>query len=375
MTLSTGLSTTLNTDLVALANQVQSNDATTKGDQRVAELAAKVLKDINKESTLLSPISKKYIDDIKSIIEAKEWNKLPESSQINSDIELFNKISEDITFASEFVGVDINDVLSLLLEFERKNGSIQAKFRQAAGEFTFVSANKAFEAEKKANAHEFSAGIANAVAGCIGNLAGVLGGLKGLHSAKEAMGSSVKSLKLSNEISTQTGRKDLLQKKNKELLEQINDLKQKIKTEKNPNIKQDAEKKLQDIRVERLKIEEEIKSTDKDLELLTNRLNQNDQIVASQNQIAANITPLVGGVGKVCESLIQIAATFYRNDQKTEELNAKMYELSKAIGTEANQTANDAYQQARDQMRNIIQVMQQVAQDLHSSMSKQVSMS
>jgi sugar-specific transcriptional regulator TrmB len=102
MTISTGISNTLNTDLVALSNQVQSNDTTTKGSQRVAELAVKVLNNIDKESSLLSPMSKKYINDIKSIIEAKEWNKLPSSIQVNSDIELFNKLGKDISFASKF---------------------------------------------------------------------------------------------------------------------------------------------------------------------------------------------------------------------------------------------------------------------------------
>jgi predicted GTPase len=73
-------------------------------------------------------------------------------------------------------------------------------------------------------------------------------------------------------------------------------------------------------------------------------------------------------------SLIRIIRPKKTKKQKTEEINAEKYALSKNIVSESNQAANDAYQQARDQMHSIIQSLQSITQDLHSSMSKQVSM-
>ena len=104
------------------------------------------------------------------------------------------------------------------------------------------------------------------------------------------------------------------------------------------------------------------------------KLETNNQITSSQNQIAVNASAVIGGLGKAVESSGQIGVSFLRYEQKTEELNAEKYALSKNIASESNQAANDAYQQARDQMHSIIQSLQSITQDLHSSMSKQVSM-
>ena len=56
---------------------------------------------------------KKYIDDIKSIIEAKEWNKLPVSGQINSDIEIFNKKALFI-YIKEMTDVQSNTITKVI---------------------------------------------------------------------------------------------------------------------------------------------------------------------------------------------------------------------------------------------------------------------
>lgn len=375
MTLSTGISNTLNTDLVALSNQVQSNDVTTKGGQIVSDLATKVLKDIDKESSLLSPMSKKYIDDVKSIIETKEWNKLPSSAQLNSDIEFYNKLAEDITFASEFVGVDINDVLSMLLEFERKNSSIQSKMRMESRDAMFKAANEEFNAKARANSAELAAGIASGVAGIVSGVACIGGGVAGLNSTRKALTSSKDSLDMSKDLSQVTDRKENLQKRHKEVSEEISNISKKIESGKiDKQTRNIEEKKIVEARIQLDKIERDLNVDDKKIKELSSKLELNNQYTASQNQKAANISALTGGLGKFSESFIQIGASILRYQQKTEELNAEKYALSKNIANESNQAANDAYQQVRDQMHSIIQSLQSIMQDLHSSMSKQVSM-
>jgi hypothetical protein len=375
MTLSTGISNTLNTDLVALSNQVQSNDVTTKGGQIVSDLATKVLKDIDKESSLLSPMSKKYIDDVKSIIETKEWNKLPSSAQLNSDIEFYNKLAEDITFASEFVGVDINDVLSMLLEFERKNSSIQSKMRMESRDAMFKAANEEFNAKARANSAELAAGIASGVAGIVSGVASIGGGVAGLNSTRKALTSSKDSLDMSKDLSQVTDRKENLQKRHKEVSEEISNISKKIESGKiDKQTRNIEEKKIVEARIQLDKIERDLNVDDKKIKELSSKLELNNQYTASQNQKAANISALTGGLGKFSESFIQIGASILRYQQKTEELNAEKYALSKNIASESNQAANDAYQQVRDQMHSIIQFLQSIMQDLHSSMSKQVSM-
>ena len=375
MTLSTGISNTLNTDLVALSNQVQSNDVTNKGGQIVSDLATKVLKDIDKESSLLSPMSKKYIDDVKSIIETKEWNKLPSSAQLNSDIEFYNKLAEDITFASEFVGVDINDVLSMLLEFERKNSSIQSKMRMESRDAMFKAANEEFNAKARANSAELAAGIASGVAGIVSGVASIGGGVAGLNSTRKALTSSKDSLDMSKDLSQVTDRKENLQKRHKEVSEEISNISKKIESGKiDKQTRNIEEKKIVEARIQLDKIERDLNVDDKKIKELSSKLELNNQYTASQNQKAANISALTGGLGKFSESFIQIGASILRYQQKTEELNAEKYALSKNIASESNQVANDAYQQVRDQMHSIIQSLQSIMQDLHSSMSKQVSM-
>jgi len=375
MTLSTGISNTLNTDLVALSNQVQSNDVTNKGGQIVSDLATKVLKDIDKESSLLSPMSKKYIDDVKSIIETKEWNKLPSSAQLNSDIEFYNKLAEDITFASEFVGVDINDVLSMLLEFERKNSSIQSKMRMESRDAMFKAANEEFNAKARANSAELAAGIASGVAGIVSGVASIGGGVAGLNSTRKALTSSKDSLDMSKDLSQVTDRKENLQKRHKEVSEEISNISKKIESGKiDKQTRNIEEKKIVEARIQLDKIERDLNVDDKKIKELSSKLELNNQYTASQNQKAANISALTGGLGKFSESFIQIGASILRYQQKTEELNAEKYALSKNIANESNQAANDAYQQVRDQMHSIIQSLQSIMQDLHSSMSKQVSM-
>jgi hypothetical protein len=375
MTLSTGISNTLNTDLVALSNQVQSNDVTTKGGQIVSDLATKVLKDIDKESSLLSPMSKKYIDDVKSIIETKEWNKLPSSAQLISDIEFYNKLAEDITFASEFVGVDINDVLSMLLEFERKNSSIQSKMRMESRDAMFKAANEEFNAKARANSAELAAGIASGVAGIVSGVASIGGGVAGLNSTRKALTSSKDSLDMSKDLSQVTDRKENLQKRHKEVSEEISNISKKIESGKiDKQTRNIEEKKIVEARIQLDKIERDLNVDDKKIKELSSKLELNNQYTASQNQKAANISALTGGLGKFSESFIQIGASILRYQQKTEELNAEKYALSKNIASESNQAANDAYQQVRDQMHSIIQSLQSIMQDLHSSMSKQVSM-
>ncbi len=375
MTLSTGISNTLNTDLVALSNQVQSNDVTTKGGQIVSDLATKILKDIDKESSLLSPMSKKYIDDVKSIIETKEWNKLPSSAQLNSDIEFYNKLAEDITFASEFVGVDINDVLSMLLEFERKNSSIQSKMRMESRDAMFKAANEEFNAKARANYAELAAGIASGVAGIVSGVASIGGGVAGLNSTRKALTSSKDSLDMSKDLSQVTDRKENLQKRHKEVSEEISNISKKIESGKiDKQTRNIEEKKIVEARIQLDKIERDLNVDDKKIKELSSKLELNNQYTASQNQKAANISALTGGLGKFSESFIQIGASILRYQQKTEELNAEKYALSKNIASESNQAANDAYQQVRDQMHSIIQSLQSIMQDLHSSMSKQVSM-
>jgi len=375
MTLSTGISNTLNTDLVALSNHVQSNDVTTKGGQIVSDLATKVLKDIDKESSLLSPMSKKYIDDVKSIIETKEWNKLPSSAQLISDIEFYNKLAEDITFASEFVGVDINDVLSMLLEFERKNSSIQSKMRMESRDAMFKAANEEFNAKARANSAELAAGIASGVAGIVSGVASIGGGVAGLNSTRKALTSSKDSLDMSKDLSQVTDRKENLQKRHKEVSEEISNISKKIESGKiDKQTRNIEEKKIVEARIQLDKIERDLNVDDKKIKELSSKLELNNQYTASQNQKAANISALTGGLGKFSESFIQIGASILRYQQKTEELNAEKYALSKNIASESNQAANDAYQQVRDQMHSIIQSLQSIMQDLHSSMSKQVSM-
>jgi hypothetical protein len=375
MTISTGISNTLNTDLVALSNQVQSNDVTTKGGQIVSDLAAKVLKDIDKESSLLSPMSKKYIDDVKSIIETKEWNKLPSSAQLNSDIEFYNKLAEDITFASEFIGVDINDVLSMLLEFERKNSSIQSKIRMESREGMFNAALAEFRAKENANLAELSAGIASGVAGIVSGVASIGGGVAGLNSTRKALTSSKDSLDMSKDLSQVTDRKENLQKRHKEVSEEISNISKKIESGKiDKQTRNIEEKKIVEARIQLDKIERDLNVDDKKIKQLSSELELNNQYTSSQNQKAANISALTGGLGKFSESFIQIGASILRYQQKTEELNAEKYALSKNIANESNQAANDAYQQVRDQMHSIIQSLQSIMQDLHSSISKQVSM-
>lgn len=374
MTISTGISNTLNTDLVALSNQVQSNDTTTKGSQRVAELAVKVLNNIDKESSLLSPMSKKYINDIKSIIEAKEWNKLPSSIQVNSDIELFNKLGKDISFASKFVGVDINDVLSMLLEFERKNSSIQSQMRMQSREGMFNAALTEFAAKARANTAELSAGITSGALGVAAAGATMIGGFVGGRSAVDAIGSAKQGMKFSKQKSFANERNETARIENKEIFQEIKNIKQKIDNEKDQKIKNIAEKKLEDLKFNYEKNKEEITSTQKDLDYFSHKLETNNQITSSQNQIAVNASAVIGGIGKAVESSGQIGVSFLRYEQKTEELNAEKYALSKNIESESNQAANDAYQQARDQMHSIIQSLKSITQDLHSSMSKQVSM-
>lgn len=375
MTLSTGISNTLNTDLVALSNHVQSNDVTTKGGQIVSDLAAKVLKDIDKESSLLSPMSKKYIDDVKSIIETKEWNKLPSSAQLISDIEFYNKLAEDITFASEFVGVDINDVLSMLLEFERKNSSIQSKMRMESRDAMFKAANEEFNAKARANSAELAAGIASGVAGIVSGVASIGGGVAGLNSTRKALTSSKDSLDMSKDLSQVTDRKENLQKRHKEVSEEISNISKKIESGKiDKQTRNIEEKKIVEARIQLDKIERDLNVDDKKIKELSSKLELNNQYTASQNQKAANISALTGGLGKFSESFIQIGASILRYQQKTEELNAEKYALSKNIASESNQAANDAYQQVRDQMHSIIQSLQSIMQDLHSSISKQVSM-
>ena len=374
MTLSTVISNTLNTDLVALSNQVQSNDVTTKGGQIVSDLATKVLKDIDKESSLLSPMSKKYIDDVKSIIETKEWNKLPSSAQLNSDIEFYNKLAEDITFASEFVGVDINDVLSMLLEFERKNSSIQSKIRMESREGMFNAALAEFAAKARANAAEKEAGITSAALGAASAATTVIGGFVGGRSAVDAIGSAKQGMQFSKQKSFANERNETARIENKEIFQEMKNIKQKIDNEKDHKIKTIAEKKLEDLKFNYEKNKEEIISSQKDLDYFSHKLETNNQITSSQNQIAVNASAVIGGLGKAVESSGQIGVSFLRYEQKTEELNAEKYALSKNIENESNQAANDAYQQARDQMHSIIQSLQSITQDLHSSMSKQVSM-
>lgn len=375
MTISTGISTTLNTDLVALSNQVQSSDTTIKGDQRVAELAAKVLNDIDQESSLLSPMSKKYIEDIKSIIETKAWDKLPSSIQINSDIELFNKLGKDITFASEFVGVDINDVLSMLLEFERKNSSIQSQMRLESRDAMFKAANEEFNAKARANSAELAAGITSGVAGAVGGLFNMGGGAMGLHYARKSINSSHQNLKLSDKLSNENTRLDNFKISKNEIDKKID-----IVANKPPSKSSDP-KELQKIQDEKIillnkkeEIDMEINDASNQINILSSKVKSNNDIITSENQIAVNASTLIGGFGKISESLIQIGASVLRNQQKTEEINAEKYALTKNIANESNQAANDAYQQARDQMHSIIQSLQSITQDLHSSMSKQVSM-
>jgi hypothetical protein len=374
MTISTGISNTLNTDLVALSNQVQSSDTTIKGDQRVAELAAKVLKDIDQESSLLSPMSKKYIDDVKSIIEAKEWNKLPVSTQLNSDIELFNKLAKDISFASEFVGVDINDVLSMLLEFERKNSSIQSQMRMESREGMFNAALAEFAAKARANAAEKEVGITSAALGAASAATTVIGGFAGGRSAVDAVGSAKQGMQFSKQKSFANERNETARIENKEIFQEMKNIKQKIDNEKDQKIKNIAEKKLEDLKFNYEKNKEEIITTQKDLDYFSHKLETNNQITSSQNQIAVNASAVIGGLGKVVESSGQIGVAFLRYEQKTEELNADKYALSKNIASESNQAANDAYQQARDQFNNIMESLKSITQVLDSSMSKQVSM-
>lgn len=368
------ISNNLNSNLDALSDKVHGPDPSADNGQIVLKLKEIVINEIDKESTGLSQVSKKYIEDIKLVIQAEDWNKLPASKQLNSDIALFNKLSEDVSFVSKFVGIDINDVLSLLLEFERRNNSIQSKIRQDSQQAMFNSANAEFTEKQKANAAELSAGIVSAVGGLVASLGSVVGGGVGFGYAKNSVKSSHNNLKLSDKLSSESNRLKELKIKSNEITKNIESLYKESTTHSNDPIKL---KKIQDdgIRLtnEKEEVDLDINDAEWNIDKLSTKVKSNSEIIASENQIAVNASTLIGGVGKVLESAFQIGAAYLRNDQKTAEMDAEKNALSKNIANDSKEAANDSYHQARDNMHSIVENLRSMLQALDTSFSNQIS--
>lgn len=371
MSESTPISSTLSTNLIALSNHIQSADNSNKKDQLITKFSSEVINEINtifeKDLTKpgLSTITKNYLADVKLIIEAKEWNKLPESNQITTDVILLNKLAEDMSFVSQFVGVDINSVLSLLLEFARKNSAIQSEMRLDSRLAMFASALEEFRIKEKANAAEYAAGITSAVAGFIGAVGSMAGGATGLSFSRKSIGHSADNVKASGQLSKESVRLE----KFKEMRDSLNNkIKEAIQTKPNDN----DETKL---RVLQKKLDEKINTTEKEINTSGKKLETMNQISMSENQVAVNASALMGGVGKIFESLINIGSAAFRNEQKTQELEAEKVGLAKNIANESNQSANDQYQKERESMQSIVDSLRSILQALDTSMSKQMSMS
>jgi hypothetical protein len=357
------ISTRLETNLLelsALAHSTGVQDA-----EKLNNLRQTTLAEINNEIENMTLVGHAWLEQIRSNIKEANWGKLPDARELKLQIKELRELTEAISQSFEYVAIDINAILSLLLEYQRKAALSKNESRINDRELFIQSANAEISKKESAALQQLTADLIGAA---VQIATGGLQLIAGAISFKRSVGNlgNAKNASINENLS--------------ENLKKLKDTKLTLDAEKLDLDTRRATATLTPAENARaIKIDSDLQDINNNIKLAENNINglmakigsdiKTNTEMDSYNRVTDAGMAISNSINSVIKGIGDGISAIYKFESRNREIEAERFGLGKNLASSAEQSSLDAYQQLRDSLRSILQTLSAIEQSLHSSFS------
>lgn len=378
------ISVELGTQLQQLSVLAHESKKSEENIEKLKEISQKTLSDIEKEIDNLNIISQNYLDEIRDLINDENWNALPSVSQVRADLQQIKSMLYAITDSLKFISIDIEGIMREIMKMQGIAMQHFADEKAIAKKFQIEFGKNEIMAKKEANQKQLTADLVSAGfkigVGAFQSISGV-GNLK----------SAIKASKISNDAS------DLSKALNDQTIKRA-DAESMISLQSSPLEKfKNAVDKLGGLK--NLSAEKKV-SFDNKVSIINDKHNKltgpgggldsakatgkvadaNSAKIMSEietlNTQAKTMTELngannaiVGAIGSAAMGFGDAIAGVYKYLSGEDEIQAEFSKQAGGLASSVEQGNIDSYQQIRNSINDLKQMLSAMEQALSSSIS------
>jgi len=390
------MSNTISNDLAAHLQQLstlQNDKNISAGDKKKAlEVAgAKTLAEINAEIPSLNFTSTKFAEKIAKIITEGNWNQLPNPEKLSVTLQDLRSVAFAVESASSSMSIDMTSIMRLLFEAFGKLATIKSDENIQNRTLKLKAADAEFATKEKANKEQLAADLVSAAAEIAAGCVQLGGAVHALNGALKNTGTAKDLLKKSHELSDVSQKKNIIKMQLKDVSVEINNTKpaalkkmEELKLEiASPNTS--AQRKL-DAQVDLDSFKDKLGALDLKHKKLTKEYNDlsvmetslsnevaiGNEELKSSTQRYEGLQQIANSSATITKGYIQGISAILTFSASTSRLEADKLGLVKDLAGQYEQSAQEAYRNMNEGIRNTTQSLSAMEQSLNSSVSHMV---
>lgn len=367
------ISDSLASDLIKISSLVHSPDGLDETEKKeLIEVRQKTLAEIDAERANLNIVAQSWLDQIKLLITDQNWNSLPPVDELKIKLQDLKDLMDSIKNTITLIAIDINDIMSMLLEFTRKQAVLNKNIQLKDREFKIHSSENEFkQKEIAAKAHK-SAELASAItAVCTAALQAVASAVA-FGRSLESVAESKQAMSKTKTLAPTQEKLDSAVAQSKTYQSKISDLKRQLTTETDPIKRTNINQSIRNHADLDARLQPQIADLKSKVRVASNEIESLNVSATSRNKLTDAGMSITNAVAGLTKAVADCVAADIRLGAKLDEITAEKFSLQRNLGDSAEQSALDAYQQLRDALSKILQMLSAIEQSMSSMLTNLV---